>query len=274
MSAKRGRESFQPGLKRNAGKRGRESFSAAKIPPNAVGAANQGVPETTPVPFSVPLGRESTTACIYAADRPTAALILAHGAGASQRHPFMVRFANALTARHIDVVTFNFLYTEERRRLPDRGPVLEACYRSVVQAVADRVESARKHLFIGGKSMGGRIATQIAAADAALPIRGLVLLGYPLHPPGRPDQRRDRHLPAVARPMLFVQGSRDTFGVPAELMSILNGLTPPPVLHVVDGGDHSFALPRKDADRQTAVFDDVQRVIAEWISRISGTSIP
>jgi hypothetical protein len=229
-----------------------------------------------PQEFSVPLDAGAkTTAMVYAADRPIAALILAHGAGAGQLHPFMVRFGHALSALNIDIVTFNFLYTAQRRRLPDRGPVLEACYRSVVQAVTDRVESARTHLFIGGKSMGGRIATQIAAdAGAALPIHGLVLLGYPLHPPGRPEQRRDRHLPAVARPMLFVQGNRDTFGTPAELTSVLSGLTPPPALHIVEGGDHSFALPRKDSARQASIFEDVQRAIVDWISSVIGISSP
>ena len=94
--------------------------------------------------------------------------------------------------------------------------MLEGCYRAVIDAVRDRVDSARRALFIGGKSMGGRIATQVAAADAALPLAGLVLLGYPLHPPGQPDRLRDAHLPQVARPMLFVQGTRDTFGTPAR----------------------------------------------------------
>jgi hypothetical protein len=227
-----------------------------------------------PSELSVPLeAGAATTALVYAAERPAAALILGHGAGAGQRHRFMVSFAHALAARHIDVITFNFLYTEQGRRLPDRPAALEACYRHVVQAVADHVESARNHLFIGGKSMGGRIATQIAAG-AVLPIRGLVLLGYPLHPPGRPEQRRDRHLPAVARPMLFVQGSRDTFGTLAELTPVLSGLKPPPVLHIVEGGDHSFALSKKDSARQAAVFDDVQQAIVDWISGLSGISIP
>ena len=186
-----------------------------------------------------------TTALVYsAANRVDAALILAHGAGADQRSPFIVDFAGALTALGIDVVTFNFLYTEQRRRLPDRGPALEACYRAVVEAVRNEVDSARRVLFIGGKSMGGRIATQIAAADRGLPIGGLVLLGYPLHPPGRPDRRRDAHLPAVGRPMLFVQGSRDAFGTPSELAPILGSLSPAPTLHVVEGGDHSFKLMR------------------------------
>src|SRR5258708_27320613 len=140
-----------------------------------------------------------TTALVYEAGTPAgAALILGHGAGAGQRSPFIVEFAGAIAALGIDTITFNFLYTEQRRRIPDRGPALEACWRSVIGAVRASVGSAARRLFIGGKSMGGRIATQVAAADPQLPIAGLTLLGYPLHPPGRPTKRRDKHLPAVA----------------------------------------------------------------------------
>jgi hypothetical protein len=131
-------------------------------------------------------------------------------------------------------------------------------------------------VFIGGKSMGGRIATHVAAADPRLPVRGLVLLGYPLHPPGRPEQTRDAHLPAVGRPVLFVQGSRDTFGTPAELAPALAAMSPAPDLHVVAGGDHSFKVTR--AARASAgalpagqdeVHDDILRTIARWIGRIT-----
>jgi predicted alpha/beta-hydrolase family hydrolase len=124
----------------------------------------------------------------------------------------------------------------------------------------------RRALFIGGKSMGGRIATQVAAADPALTLAGLVLLGYPLHPPGRPAERRDKHLPAIKRPMLFVQGSRDTFGTPGELTPILGQLEPAPELRVVAQGDHSFKLTRKDPAAQAAVYAEVQQAIADWIS--------
>ena len=143
----------------------------------------------SPRELAVQVGRSAgITALLYssAGHGIGAALILAHGAGAGQRSPFIVDFANALTDLGLDVITFNFLYTEQRRRRPDRGPVLEECYRAVIDAVRDEVDSARRFLFLGGKSMGGRIATQVAAADPGLPIRGLVLLGYPLHPPGRP----------------------------------------------------------------------------------------
>ena len=101
----------------------------------------------------------------------------------------------------------------------------------------------------------------------ALPLAGLVLLGYPLHPPGRPDRRRDAHLPAVARPMLFVQGSRDAFGTPGELAPILGRVSPAPTLHVVEGGDHSFKLGgRNAAARQAAVYEEIQRTIVDWMA--------
>jgi len=212
----------------------------------------------------------AVTALAYAAEEPRAGatLLLAHGAGAGQLSPFMVSFARALAALGIDTVTFNFLYTEQRRRLPDRRPALEACYRAVIEKVRDEIERARRFLFIGGKSMGGRIATQVAAADRHRPMSGIVLLGYPLHPPGRPDERRDAHLPAVGRPMLFVQGSRDVFGTPAELAPTLSQLSPAAGLHVVEGGDHSFKVSRVGGVAQKAVYDDVQRTIVEWIQGV------
>lgn len=209
----------------------------------------------------------ATTALVYRASggEAAAALVLAHGAGAGQRAAFMVEFARALSARGLDLVTFNFPYTEQGRRIPDRAPVLESCYRAVIEAVRAELESARHALYIGGKSMGGRIATQVAAADSALPVAGLVLLGYPLHPPGKPTERRDKHLPSVGRRMLFVQGSRDAFGTPDELAPVTSALRPAATLHVVSQGDHSFKLPRKDPAAQSAVHADVQRVIEAWI---------
>jgi predicted alpha/beta-hydrolase family hydrolase len=163
------------------------------------------------------------------------------------------------------VVTFNFPYTEQSRRIPDRAPVLEACYRAVIASVHAQLPAARRALFIGGKSMGGRIATQVAAADSALPVAGLVLLGYPLHPPGRPTDRRDKHLPAVGRPMLFVQGARDAFGTPAELAPVVEVIGPSATIHVLAGGDHSLKLARKDPAAQAAAYDEVQRTIVEWM---------
>ena len=226
-----------------------------------------------------------TTALAYAAADPAlgATLILGHGAGAGQRSPFMVATARALAARGVHVVTFNFLYTEQKRRIPDRAPVLEACFRAVIDVVSrtgfrdargnlSPTAAAGGSLFIGGKSMGGRISTQLAAADPRLPIAGLVLLGYPLHPPGRRDERRDRHLPSVGRPMLFVQGSRDAFGTPAELEPILAAIGSAAMLHVVPGGDHSLRLARRDPAAQAAADDDVHRSVVEWIAGLTRTA--
>ena len=219
----------------------------------------------------------TTTGLLYSSDAvktpSRCTLILAHGAGAGQASPFMVGFARALANLGLDVVTFNFLYIEQRRRMPDRPPVLESCYLAAIDAVVKRVESAR-HLFIGGKSMGGRIATQVAAADASLPIAGLVLLGYPLHPPGRPDQRRDRHLPALRSPALFIQGGRDAFGTPSELKPAIAALGEKATIHEIDGGDHSFKVRATGAAAQAAIYEDIQRAIAAWTARIIDTSAP
>ena len=234
------------------------------------------MPNSEPRALEIQIVRgETTTAMVYQADRstrsearPPAALILAHGAGAGQRHPFMTGFARALTERGLDVLTFNFLYMERRRHVPDRMPHLMACYDAVIAAAREHVPGASERLFIGGKSMGGRAATHFAAADSSLPVNGLVLLGYPLHPPGRPDQLRDAHLPSVGRPMLFVQGSRDTFGTPAELKPVLDRLSPAPALHVIGGGDHSFKVGGRDAKKQAAVYGDVQDTIVAWIDGV------
>jgi uncharacterized protein len=212
-------------------------------------------------------GGGAVTALVYPASEPRigATLILAHGAGAGQRSPFMTAFAGALAALGVDTVTFNFLYMEQGRRVPDRPAALEACYRSVIDRVHAECPSAHERLLIGGKSMGGRIATQVAAADRSFPLSGLVLLGYPLHPPGRPEQRRDAHLPDVLAPMLIIQGSRDTFGTPAEFAPILEALAPRATLHVVAGGDHSLKVAKSGKTGQVGVYADVQRTMVEWI---------
>ena len=181
----------------------------------------------------------------------------------------MVGFARGLSERGVDALTFNFLYTEQGRKVPDRMPQLVACFRAVVGVARSEVASARERLFIGGKSMGGRASTHVAAEDHDLSINGIVLLGYPLHPPGRPDQTRDAHLAGVQRPMLFVQGTRDTFGTPSELKPILSSLAPLPKLHTVDGGDHSFKIAGRDQKaRQAVVYTEVQDTIVEWINRV------
>ena len=196
-------------------------------------------------------------------------LILAHGAGAGQASGFMVRFASALAARGIDTVTFNFLYTEQGRRVPDRNDKLEACYRKVIEAVQRGVLGGKPgKLIIGGKSMGGRIASQVAAVDGG-GIDGLVLLGYPLHPPGQPDKLRTKHLPGITAPMLFIQGSRDTFGTPEELQPHIRQVKAPVDVFVVEGGDHSFKVPKGLGLSQDQVYETVLDEIERWLRRLN-----
>jgi len=223
-----------------------------------------------PSALSITTESFSMTAHRYEAAHASATLVLAHGAGAGQSHPFMIAFARGIAAQGIDVVTFDFPYMARGRRLPDRAPVLEECYRAVIATTRRDVPSATGALFVGGKSMGGRMATHVAAADPDLPLAGLVLLGYPLHPPGRPNKRRDAHLRKVVRPVLFIQGSRDAFGTPEELRPVLAAMTPSPTLHVVDGGDHSFKLTGVAKAGQADMEAGLQRIIADWIHAIAG----
>jgi len=210
-------------------------------------------------------GRELS---VYPTASPVAALILAHGAGAGQRSGFMVAAAKALAARDILTATFDFPYMAEKRKTPDKAPVLEAAWRTAVGESSRLEEFSGLPLFIGGKSMGGRIASQVAA-DNSLPLSGLVYLGYPLHPPGKPDQRRDRHLPSIKAPMLFVQGSKDAFGTSDEIRALLPQLNRSTVLHEIDGGDHSFKVPARSGRTQTAVLEEVFGTVAAFVKSIA-----
>ena len=203
------------------------------------------------------------TLTTYPAKTPTAALVLAHGAGAGQKSPFMVRFARGMAERGISTATFDFPYITAGRKVPDKAPVLEQCWREAL-AAAQR-EFAPLATVIGGKSMGGRISSHIAAQGAD-GIDGLVFLGYPLHPPGRPEQRRDAHLPSIRERMLFIQGSRDAFGTAGDIAAMIPSLQRAE-LHEVAGGDHSFKVSGRKGDPLDGIMDTV----AAWIGRGSVT---
>ncbi|MBX3024127.1 dienelactone hydrolase family protein [bacterium] len=188
-------------------------------------------------------------------------VVVAHGAGTALDHPFLVAFAGGLAARGIAAVRFNFLYTERGGRVPDRAPLLEACYRAVLAAVrADPALAGR--LVIGGKSMGGRIASHLAAAGE--PVDGLLFLGYPLHPAGRPRQLRAAHLPRIQAPMLFLTGSRDALCPLSTLRPILAAL-PTATLHVVDDADHSFAVRKQSGRGAAQVMDELLSATCAWL---------
>ena len=197
----------------------------------------------------------------YRADgKPDALLVLAHGAGAGQQHPFMTTTAKGFAARGIDVVTFDFPYMREHRKIPDRAPVLEKAFQDVVAAA--REWSNATGVFIGGKSMGGRMATHLGAAGVDR-LQGIIVFGYPLHPPGKPEQLRVDHLPSVKVPVLIVQGERDAFGTPKELAPVLDTMPAGAEMLPIPGGDHSLTV----RGRREGVLGEVLDAAAAWIER-------
>jgi len=174
--------------------------------------------------------------------RTLATFVLAHGAGAGSTSPWMTRYAKGLAARGLRVVTFDFPGTRSSME------PLEKAYVDVVERVHARFPN--EPLAIGGKSMGGRVASQIVA-KYKLPVARLVLFGYPLHPPGKPEKRRDVHLPDVRQPMLFVSGARDAFGSEREMQNLAKSLGSE--LLEIAGGDHSLEVPKRFPETQAEV---------------------
>ena len=166
-----------------------------------------------------------------------ATLVVAPGAGSSFDHPFLVGFTEALNDAGVATLRFNFPYREAGRRLPDRAPKAIEAWRAAMAAAAER--SPGQPVWAAGKSFGGRMASMAVAAG--MPAAGLVFLGYPLHPPGKPDKMRDEHLYGIDRPMLFVQGTRDPFGTPEELAPVVDRIGAA-TLRLIDGGNHSFEV--------------------------------
>lgn len=195
--------------------------------------------------FMVDVSGVAVSARAYTSERPWAWCVLAHGAGAPHTSSFMATTAGLLAGHGVCTITFNFPYMEAKRRLPDRPPLLEACFGRAIALGRARVPDDLP-LFVAGKSMGGRMATHIAA-QARTPdggrLDGVVCLGYPLHPPGRPEQLRNQHLPKIRVPMLFVQGRRDSFGAPDEIRAAFPVMPEGSRICEVADADHSFKAP-------------------------------
>ena len=203
---------------------------------------------------------------VYRSDSPRAACVVGHGAGAGRNSPFMVRFATGMAERGVSTATFDFPYMAAKRGAPDKPAVLEASWRTAVEEAKGVFDGLP--LFIGGKSMGGRIASHIASQGTP-GLAGLFFLGYPLHPPGAPEKRRDAHLPAIAEPMLFVQGTRDTFGTSSEIDALLPTLQRA-TLHVVEDGDHSFKVRARSGQKPDQVIDGIMDVVVAWMTTLVG----
>ena len=192
--------------------------------------------------------------------------VLAHGAGAGMRHPFLEAIARHLAARGIATLRYQFPYMERRARRPDPPAVALATVRAAV------IEAARAApglpLVAGGKSFGGRM-TSTAQAEQPLPrVRGLAFLGFPLHPPGRPGISRAEHLDLVNVPMLFLQGTRDEFAELDLLQQVTRRLGQRATLHPVEGGDHSFKVPKRAGPADRDVMSELARAFDAWASAL------
>jgi len=187
-------------------------------------------------PVTIAVG-ESTVSGVYARpEKPSATLVVAHGAGAGMEHPFLAGFTRAVNELGIATLRFNFPYREAGRKFPDRPPAAIAAWRAVMAEAAAR--SAGEPLWAAGKSFGGRMASMAVAEG--LPAAGLVYLGYPLHPPGKPEKLRDEHLYGLTLPMLFLQGTRDPFATPELLEAVVARIGRSATLEWREGGGHTF----------------------------------
>ena len=169
--------------------------------------------------------------------RAFATIVVAHGAGAGMDHPFMSGFTRAMNDEGSATLRFNFPYIERGSRSPDRAPVAIDAWRAAFEAATSRAK-AEEPVWASGKSFGGRMASMAVAEG--MPAAGLVFLGYPLHPPGKPERVRDEHLYGIEVPMLFIEGTRDPFATAEVLDPVLAKLGDRATLYPVDGGGHSF----------------------------------
>ena len=208
---------------------------------------------------------DSVSALLQRPADARALLVLGHGAGAGMRHVFMGALADRLAAEGIATLRYQFPYMEKGSRRPDRKPLLVSTVRA---AVAEGARQAHDlPLFAGGKSMAGRM-TSTAAAEAGLPgVRGLVFVGFPLHPAGKPGIERAAHLRNLECPMLFLQGTRDKLAEMELLLPVLAELGKGPWLHVVDGADHGFHVLKRSGRTDEEVLDELATTTATWIDR-------
>jgi len=205
---------------------------------------------------------------LHWSDDSFALLVLAHGAGADMRHRFLAAVADDLAGQGVATLRFNFPYTELRRRAPDPQPVLEAYVRSVCAEA--RALAPGLPLFAGGKSMGGRMTSNAFAKEPLEGVRGLVFLGFPLHPPKQPASARGDHLASVTAPMLFLQGTRDDLAQIGLVRALCVKLGPRVTLREFEGANHSFEVTKASGKTSEAVRKSLAVVVAGWLRERSG----
>ena len=193
------------------------------------------------------------------------AVLLAHGAGADMHAAALTTVADALASAKVPSLRFNFPYKAAGRRSPDRPPVLEASVRDAIDELTARTKLGVERLVLGGRSMGGRICSMVAATDGAL---GLTLLGYPLHPPGKPENLRVEHFPRLRMPVLFASGTRDPFGTPDELRAHAKAIKGRVSFHWVETGDHGFKPLKASGLTTEGALDAVADAVVTFVTRL------
>jgi len=207
-------------------------------------------------------GAGEVSALLRTPARTRALYVLAHGAGAGMRHPFMEAISGRLAAHGIATLRYQFLYAENGARRIDAEPVLLATVRAAV--AAGREAAGRLPLLAGGKSMGGRMTSRAAAAEPLEGVSGLVFLGFPLHPAGQPAVSRAEHLARVGAPMLFLQGTRDSLADLGLLTPIVTQLGSRAVLRTIAEADHGFHVLKRSGRTDEQVLDELASAVAEW----------
>jgi predicted alpha/beta-hydrolase family hydrolase len=218
-------------------------------------------------PARIAVDSDTTVSALI--DRPEAAeagYVLAHGAGAGMTHPFMARTAAGLAARNIATLRYQFPYMERGSKRPDPPKIAHAAVRAAVSEAARALPGLS--LLAGGKSFGGRMTSQAQAAAPLPGVVGLVFLGFPLHPAGKPSIERAQHLAAIRIPMLFVQGTRDEMADVSLIESTVGALGAQATLHWVQDGDHSFRVPARSGRDPSQVLEGVFDAIQRWIERV------
>jgi uncharacterized protein len=211
-------------------------------------------------------GATNVSALLVRAKNARWLLALAHGAGAGMNHPFMENLTNELSAVAIATFRYQFPYMEQHRRVPDPPAMLTATVAAAVQTA--KTAAPDLPLLAGGKSMGGRMTSQAAAQNLLNGVRGLVFFGFPLHPPNRPGTKRADHLARVAIPMLFLQGTRDTFADMKLLRPICAKLSDRATLHIIESADHSFHVLKSSKRTDADVLRELAETTASWAEAI------
>ncbi len=193
--------------------------------------------------------------------------VFGHGAGAGMTHPFMTAIAIGLAKHGVATLRYQFPYMESGRKGPDPKPVLLSTIRAAVSHAGNL--GNKIPLFIGGKSMGGRMSSMAMAQDPMPGVQGIVFLGFPLHPPGVPSDDRGAHLAEVTVPMLFLQGTRDKLADLRLLKPVIKKLGELANLHIIEGGDHSFHLPKSQGKSDADVLGELSEIAAQWMLRIA-----